>query len=198
MAENQREFSVSSSDAYQTWKHANVQLDSPRKVLTAAKTVLADMKISELSAVKCMEYFAAHGYALKLETIRRWYRKNCKTVDDAKAIIRDAHLIERDLPNSLRPIEAEATAISAVSMKTLSEPASRQDLERERAFVFDPSKSAIVEGAKTSGVVEKAEVERKARFDAAKFAIHARSPDVINARLNERMINAATLTPVAR
>lgn len=99
------DFAVRSSSVYQQWKDENVPLDSPRKVLTAARTVLADMKISNVTAVKCQGYFAAHGYALKIETIRRWYRKNCRTVEEAHAIIRGAEqfvpsLEVRRFPNS--------------------------------------------------------------------------------------------------
>ena len=80
--------SESEFDIYLKWKINIDPPHSPKKVLALYKTQLADMKISNVSTIKCVEYLALRGYTIPLETVRRWYRDNCKTDDAANAILR--------------------------------------------------------------------------------------------------------------
>ena len=77
---------------YVKWRResGDETFNTPQIILMAYKVYLADMKLSGISTIRCKSYLDSKGYVFNLETIRRWYRVNCPTMEAAQVIVDQA------------------------------------------------------------------------------------------------------------
>lgn len=115
------------------------------------------MRISNVSTIQCVEYLASRGYTIRLETVRRWYRENCKTDADAYAILNSIPTANGGISSNtpIRTAAASTPNLHALNSRGITDTASEnqasaQKKEAEKQRILGISQAALKKLAENS------------------------------------------------